>query len=149
MGRESLKSQVFSPGLIQQESQTTRIPKEGAGELAWGVGLGCLGESCFRTWYREGAREQVSEYSMNRPPSLPQREKKGWPEVRGGERSRDVDITLSWRKKLAGRDVTGSQRRWAEQMQMGGCIVYTSKKYSGLQGCHTGRDRKAVRRYAR
>lgn len=37
MGRESLKSQVFSPGLIQQESQTTRIPKEGAGELAWGA----------------------------------------------------------------------------------------------------------------
>lgn len=57
--RKSLKSQVLSPGLIQQESKDTRIPRESAGELGWDASGS---PSSYRA--KEGARGQQAEDRM-------------------------------------------------------------------------------------
>lgn len=57
--RKSLKSQVLSPGLIQQESKDPRIPRESAGELGWDASGS---SSSHRA--KEGARGQRAEDGM-------------------------------------------------------------------------------------
>lgn len=74
------------------------------------------------------------KYSMHRPPGSGRKKKKGTIEARENVKSWDSDITLPWKRKPAveGAWSEESKRRWEEEAQMGGCTVYTGKKYPGL-----------------